>query len=237
MCSIQKTKVKWTISKDFIDKINKSIKQDNFEVAGSLMFKDYDCENGICNKKSSNFTLVNGNGTSVMTPGGIVNYHTHPKYAYNSENAVYGWPSGEDMGQCIRFAKNNTLVHIVFTIEGAYIIHVNEIPTAKDINLVERLFKQTHIFRSEDQKNQLKDFKQFMSKLELKYNKKTTVSLWLELANSISIKKIREIFGKEPSKNDKNIFEVNLVRMSNNTQFNAYYISENCHAKSFGKHH
>lgn len=235
MCTIQKTKVKWTIDKPFLDKIKSSLLNDKHEVAGSLLFTDYDCKDGVCNKKSSKFTLVNGNGTSVMTPRGIINYHTHPIIAYRSENAVYGWPSGEDMTQCINFAKDNTLVHIVFSLEGAYIIHIKNILKPAESKLLERLFKQTHIFRSEDQTEQLKDFKNFMKNNGFNTNSKTTLQLWLRLANNITTNKLFSIFNKNKQGTDDKIFEVKLINITNKLTFDAYYITEMCHTKSFGK--
>lgn len=235
MCTVEKTKVKWTIDGTFLNKIKNSLLNDKYEVAGNLLFTDYDCNDKICNKKSSKFTLINGNGTSVMTPSGIINYHTHPVVAYNSEGAVYGWPSGEDMAQCIHFAKNNTLVHIVFTLEGAYIIQINTILNQGDIKLLEKLFKKTHIFRSEDQDYQLKQFKNFMKTINLNNNSNTTLKLWLYLANNITTNKLYTIFDKNKKGNNNKIFEVKLLNMTKDLTFTANYIKESCHVKFFGK--
>ncbi len=235
MCTINKKKVKWTIDNNFISRIKKSLINGKTEVAGSLLFKDYDCKGDICNKKSSKFTLINGNGNSVMTPRGIINYHTHPLVAYNSEDAVYGWPSGEDMGQCINFAKSNTLIHIVFSLEGAYIIHVNKIINKTETRLLERLFKETHVFRSKNQTLQLKNFKTFMKKRGFNSSSSTTVRLWLNLANNITTNKLYKIFKTDKKGTDEKIFDVKLIRMENNLTFNANYISDKCHTKFFHK--
>ena len=125
MCTIYENKVKWVISKDFVMKIKKSLETDSDEIAGALLFED-SCKGNVCNKKSTEFKINNGNGSSVLNPHGIINFHTHPRSAYNGQDAVYGWPSGEDMAQTIVFAKKNNLIHIVFTLEGAYIIHVKK---------------------------------------------------------------------------------------------------------------
>lgn len=238
MCTIQKNKVKWTINKPFLDKIKKSLLNDKYEIAGSLLFKDYNCNEGICDKKSSKFTVVNGQDSSVMTPRGIINYHTHPVIAYNSENAVYGWPSGEDMGQCINFAKDNTLIHIVFSLEGAYVIYVKYILNYSDTKLLENLFKYTHVFRSDDQDKQFNDFKKFNRKLGLNpNNKKNTVQLWLQLVNNITTNKLYSFNHKNKKGNDNKIFEVKLLSFKDTLTFNAYFVNGTCHAKSFGKHH
>ena len=106
MCSISKKKVEWTIEPEFLKKIKTSLNKDKDEKAGVLLFEDYDCKSGVCNKKSTKYRINNGDGPSVYTPRGIINFHTHPRSAYLGEDAVYGWPSGEDMHQNINFAKN-----------------------------------------------------------------------------------------------------------------------------------
>ena len=235
MCSIVKKKVKWTINSDFLNKIKRSINTADDEIAGKMLFTDYNCKNGTCNKSSTKFTIINGDGPSVMTPKGIINYHTHPVSAYIGENAVYGWPSGEDLLETINFKKNNTLIHIVFTLEGAYIIHVNKLLSNVDRKLVERLFKMTHVFRTNNQNVQLKEFKKFVKPI-FNTRSSTTLGIWLQLVNKITIKDLRKFFGKLPSNDNQKIFDVKLIKMNKNTlSFNAYYIHEKCHIKSFGK--
>ena len=237
MCTIYKKKVRWTLDTRFLEKIKKSILTAKNEIAGTLLFSDTNkCTGKSCNKVSSNFTIINGDSDSVMTPKGIINYHTHPIIAYNSEDAVYGWPSGEDMGQTINFVKHNTLVHIVFTIEGAYIIHVNKILNIADTKLVEKLFKMTHVYRSSDQKIQLKKFKEFLNQMDFSSNKKNTVGLWLELANNITTNDLYRIFNKKQKGDNDNIFNVQLIKITDKPiTFTANYIEESCHIKSFGK--
>lgn len=239
MCTIYKKKVKWTLDTEFLYKIKNSIMTSKYEVAGKLLFSDTrECKNGVCNKISSKFTLINGDSNSVMTPRGIINYHTHPIVAYKSEDAVFGWPSGEDMGQSINFAKSHTLVHIVFTLEGAYIIHIKKPLDNTTTKLVERLFKMTHGFRSSDQKIQFKKFKEFLNQLDFQSNKKNTVGLWLDLANNITTNELYRIFNKKLKGDNDYIFDVQLIKITNKPlSFEAYYIEETCHLKSFGKSH
>lgn len=234
MCSIVKKKVRWTINSDFLNKIKRSINTSDDEIAGKMLFTDYNCKNGTCNKSSTKFTIMNGDGPTVMTPKGIVNYHTHPVSAYIGENAVYGWPSGEDMGQCINFAKDGTLIHIVFTLEGAYIIKINKILNQKDTKIMEEMFKNTHIYRSANQATQLKNFRETFG-----IPGKTTKEIWLKLANGLTLNKLYTLHNlindkrlKVPD-NNENIFEVSLSPINNTLTFSANYIPEKCHIMNF----
>ena len=234
MCTISKRKVKWNIDPEFIKQIKMSIIKDKDEKAGALLFTDINCKNGICDKTSTKIKMNNGNGSSVYTPRGIINFHTHPKSAYTRESAVYGWPSGEDMAQCINFAKDGTLIHIVFTIEGAYVIKVNKIINQKHSRILENVFKDTHIFRSSNQSTQLKNFKKLFN-----IRGRTTKDMWLKLANSITLRELYTLYNSLNHKthtipdDDENIFEVTLSPIKETLTFNANYVPEKCHVMHF----
>lgn len=236
MCTIYKKKVTWNIDPDFIKMIKTSLNNEKNEIAGALLFKDIKCKDGVCDKKSTEFKINKGNGASVYTPQGIINFHTHPRSCYVSENAVYGWPSGEDMAQCINFAKEGNMIHIVFTLEGAYIIKVNKLLNKKDIDILEDIFKTTHIFRTKNQSTQLKNFRE-----TFKVNGKTTKDMWLKVANGLTLSKLYKLHNLINDKNIKipndneNIFEINLTPINKQLIFNANYIEEICHIKSFQK--
>lgn len=236
MCTISKKRVKWSIEPEFIKQIKTSLNNDKDEIAGTLLFTDVNCKDGLCDKKSTKYKINNGNGASVLTPSGIINFHTHPRSAYNSQNAVFGWPSGEDMAMCMQFAKEGTLVHIVFTLEGAYIIKVNKILSEKDLRILEDVFKDTHVFRSKNQTTQLKKFRETFH-----VSGKTTKDMWLKVANGMTLNKLYTLYNlindkklKVPENND-NIYEVSLANINKTLTFNANYVPEICHLKSFGK--
>lgn len=236
MCTISKKKVKWTVEPEFVKQIKLSLNNDKHEKAGVILFKDIDCKEGICNKQSTKIKLNNGSESSVYTPSGIINFHTHPSIAYKSQNAVFGWPSGEDMAQCINFAKEGTLVHIVFTLEGAYIIKVNKILNKMQTKILEDVLKDTHVFRSSNQNTQIKNFRKVFG-----INGNRTLDMWLKLVNEITLKKLFKLYNllnnknlKIPDNND-NIFEVVLTDIDNNLIFNASYINEKCHLRNFFK--
>lgn len=232
--------VKWTLSPDFLKEILRSLKEDSNEIAGKIMFSDRNCKNGVCDKFSTDSKIRQGNGSSVYTPLGIINFHTHPNSIYKREKTKYGWPSGEDMGQCLRFFDKGTVVHIVFTMEGAYIISLeNKIPP-RHYKYVEDIFKFTHNFRILNQKTALKNFKEFLSPI-YKTNKKNTVDMWLEMANKMTLNKLYKLSkeyldytGKIPSDNKK-IFNVKLIKYSKNMRFSARYVTLSNHKKFFGK--
>ena len=231
--------VSWTLTNNFLKKIKKSIKESKNEIAGKILFGDYKCHSrNNCDKILKKYEISQGNGDSVFTPNGVINFHTHPKKCYVDNNTKYGWPSGEDMGQVIRFAKLNNLVHIVFTIEGAYIIRVKKILNNKDIEILEKVLILTHVFRSKDQKEQYKDFKNFLNPI-IKIRGKNTLRLWLNLINNLTIKKLYKLYNKLYNKklklprDNKNIFNVSLNKMNKKLMFKARYVSENCNSKFY----
>tara|TARA_B100001287_G_scaffold276633_1_gene288370 strand:+ start:1386 stop:2102 length:717 start_codon:yes stop_codon:yes gene_type:complete len=237
MCTISRKKVKWTLDPEFTKQIKKSLNTDKVEKAGVLLFEDSACKNGVCNKTSTKFKINKGNGASVYTPNGIINFHTHPKSAYRGENAFYGWPSGEDMSQCINFAKDGNLIHIVFTLEGAYIIKVNKILNKKNAKMLEKIFKTTHVFRSANQLTQLKNFRKTFKGI----SGKTTKDIWLNLANGLTLKKLYTLNNlinaeklKVPNDSD-NIFEVSLAPINGPLTFRANYVPESCHLMNFNR--
>ena len=239
-CKINKTTVKWTLDPNFVKEIKEYISTGKTEVAGDIIFKDTsDCKKGICDKRStSKYKIHSGSNDSVMTPTGLINFHTHPKSIYISEETKYGWPSGEDMAQVIQFAKMNTLRHIVFTVEGAYIIKVNKKVSIYHAKMIENVLKFTHIYRSLDQKKQIKDFRNVFG-----VSGRTTVAMWLNLVNNLTLNKLYKyynLFNKNKRKvptnkeSHENIFTVQLKKITNKFTFEAKYIHEDCHFTLYG---
>jgi hypothetical protein len=131
-CSIDQNQIGiWQIdTKNFNQSNNgkSSIKDalfDNVEYAGT--FTMY-FNNKICKDKKncSSLEKINrGNSSSVKTEDGFCNFHTHPMACYKGEFTSWGWPSGEDMRETIGFMMRGNLCHLVFTLEGIYVIQVN----------------------------------------------------------------------------------------------------------------
>ena len=118
-CKIGKV-LPWVLHRDDVVDIYKTFGKP-FESAGKLKFRKNDNHMGI----SIRHKIIEGGASSVETPLSIVNYHTHPYQCYIDEKVIWGWPSGEDLRQAIIFALGGNLSHIVFCIEGIYVIEVN----------------------------------------------------------------------------------------------------------------
>lgn len=143
-------------------KVFKEMLKEKHEVGGILTFK-----NNVSQEISN---ISKGNKSEVLVPRGEYNFHTHPKFCYTDENAILGWPSGEDLREAIKFSLNGTRAHFVITLEGIYTIRVNP----KIINILKKLsnerrgfalgiletyFQSTHIFRTKDFDRYLKKSK------------------------------------------------------------------------------
>jgi hypothetical protein len=236
-CKIYNKNVGWIINENFIDDIIHSLYTDKIEIGGSILFKDTNCKKGVCDKESTQIHIVNGKGQSVKTPNGVINFHTHPRQCYIDENTKYGWPSGEDIGQTMEYAKTGNLVHIVFTLEGAYIIKVLKILTDSDIDKLEELFKITHEFRLNDtRKNeQLLNFRETFPTIKNTHNPLKT---WLKLVNGMNLKKLYYYDrllsnGRSYSMDTSRILEVKLVPLENALKFSAKFVKQSCHESSF----
>jgi hypothetical protein len=57
----------------------------------------------------------------------LYNFHTHPKKAYINHQVKFGWPSANDYSAyLLSVRENNTIFHLVASIEGIYIISLND---------------------------------------------------------------------------------------------------------------
>jgi len=183
----------------------------NVESAGSINFEDTSCKidknnDKLCDKKMTDkLKYKNGNNDSVLTPLSVVNFHTHPLQCYIDAETIWGWPSGEDLAQCLSFAEDNNLTHIIFAVEGTYVIDVNKkllnyLLTEKKLyntikKNIEELFKITHKHRMyfNDSNNkillekEIEDY--FMRPLNLPPRENIMMS-WIYLINNLTIQNI-----------------------------------------------
>ena len=151
-----------------------------YEVAGTIYCDDSD--------NPVHVDINKGESDSVYTPNNVINFHTHPISAYNNAETVWGWPSGEDMRESIKFALAGNKAHLVFTVEGLYSIQVNpcklkkmkELLNSEErgilIFMVEEYFKTTHNFRGLSEVNGLS-----------KKNILITPYSFIEFANSFNL--------------------------------------------------
>tara|TARA_B100001093_G_C26746625_1_gene979133 strand:+ start:255 stop:1214 length:960 start_codon:yes stop_codon:yes gene_type:complete len=208
-------KVNWSIPKANIEKIlteDPGLLYLNVETAGKINFKnDESCKKDVCNKEMRNLEFKKGKSNSVMTPLSVVNFHTHPLSCYVDEKCVWGWPSAEDLGQCLNFAKDNNLTHIIFTIEGTYIIDVNNEFIKKLYsknykfkiildNIIE-IFRFTHLYRLEpvNLSKEKKEYKTISLEKDFKIRFLNTLGIhegenilysWINLVNNLTLKNL-----------------------------------------------
>lgn len=232
--------VSWTIPKHCIDtvllgdKTGKTGKTGllflKVESAGEVEFKDTSCKinknnEKVCNKSmTKSLKFKNGKNDSVLTPLSVVNFHTHPLSCYIDAETVWGWPSGEDLGQCLNFANDNNLTHIIFAIEGTYVIDVNKIllhylrldkKLFEQIrNNIEEIFKLTHKHRMlYNDKNPNVTLEQEFNEIFLKpvhlSNRENIMLSWLNLVNNLTLEKL-SILSNEFSNYFKNIKSIKL---------------------------
>jgi hypothetical protein len=149
-----------------IKRVYKNITK-NYEVSGVLKYN-----------KDNTFqktTIQKGEETSVYTPNHVINFHTHPTSAYINNETVWGWPSGEDMRESIKFGLAGNKGHLVFSVEGVYTIQLNpcKIKAIREnlsddergilIFMLEEYFKTTHNFRCVEEVNKLSQTRQFIN--------------------------------------------------------------------------
>jgi hypothetical protein len=143
-------KLKLYIPKEKISQINKDLSK-KYEVSGVIYAND--------NNEVVSVSTHKGDSDSVQTPNHIINYHTHPSSAYKAGETIWGWPSGEDVRETIRFSLQGNKAHMVFTMEGVYSIQVSPCKLKKMkklltsvergvlVFLIEEYFKTSHNFR------------------------------------------------------------------------------------------
>ncbi len=151
-------KLKLHIPLGVINNVFKDLSE-NYEISGVINFNGQD--------KVTNASKNKGSSDSVFTPNNVINFHTHPISAYRNASTTWGWPSGEDIRETIKFVLGGNKAHLVFTVEGLYTIQVNpcKIKKMKEkltdvergtlIFLIEEYFKSTHNFRGVDEVNQM----------------------------------------------------------------------------------
>ena len=163
--------------------------------------KNYEIS-GVINCNGTNevvgFSKNKGDKDSVYTPNHVINFHTHPISAYKEGNTAWGWPSGEDIRETIKFALAGNKAHMVFTVEGLYVIQINSCKVKKLKNMldsvqrgvlifiIEEYFKCTHNFRCIDE----------ISKLDVKI----TPESYIHYINNFDLERLTV------SKNQKNNF-------------------------------
>jgi hypothetical protein len=150
-------KLKFNIPISMVNKLNEELHK-NYEISGVIH-----CDN---NNNVIGMKTEKGSADSVYTPNNVINFHTHPISAYNEGDTVWGWPSGEDIRETMKFALAGNKAHLVFSVEGLYTIQVSpcKIRKMKQLDdqqrgilifIIEEFFKTTHNFRGVKEINDL----------------------------------------------------------------------------------
>jgi hypothetical protein len=71
-------------------------------------------------------SIVYGEEEGVKIIGGLYNFHSHPAEAYDRNSVKFAWPSAQDyLGFMSSSVEYNTILHIVATLEGFYVISLH----------------------------------------------------------------------------------------------------------------
>ena len=161
---------------------NKSLITKRNEYSGLFSFGNRQCNKRNCFQVAFGPKTNTGNKCFTDIPPGKISFHTHPVACYKSEQVLWGWPSGPDMGAVIKLKDNKH--HIVFALEGIYIVSVKPLVkkniSASDIKKIIDVFSITHEFRLPGMIN---SFKNTFNQLKTK-STDHPVELWLNLANN-----------------------------------------------------
>lgn len=201
-CSLKK-KVNWIITKESINSILTNSKDgllfQNNEYAGIINFNKCKNDKEICDKVIKDLTVNKGDTSSVETPLSVINFHTHPLPCYINAETIWGWPSGEDLKICIDFSEMGNLTHVIFAVEGTYIIDINRkllnfLSKNKELKYyIQELFKHTHAYRMYKPDTLDKKFKElFLNPCNLKSNK-NILECWLKFVNNLTINKLYKL--------------------------------------------
>jgi hypothetical protein len=129
-----------------------------------------------------------GDDDSVDVVFSKYTFHTHPKKTYDKFEVLFAWPSWQDFESFLILYKNGiTLLHLVSTIEGAYIIRINQsfIPFLNKLNdqdirkIIKKFYDINYPSYDIERKNNNhkvpenpQDFIEKINKLEIKLNNK-----------------------------------------------------------------
>jgi len=72
-------------------------------------------------------SIILGDEEGVKVVEGLYNFHSHPQEAYMRHNVKFGWPSAQDyLGFLGSSIVHGTILHIVSSIEGFYVLSMTE---------------------------------------------------------------------------------------------------------------
>tara|TARA_B110000211_G_C14063309_1_gene546590 strand:+ start:1223 stop:2158 length:936 start_codon:yes stop_codon:yes gene_type:complete len=103
------------------------------EIAGNFYVKIL--HNNIIELCLNKNSIIEGTAQGVKIKEGMYNFHTHPKKAYKDNKVKIGWPSAQDyLGFLNSYIKYKTILHVVITLEGLYLLTLKKILSVNFIN-------------------------------------------------------------------------------------------------------
>jgi len=120
---------------------NKDGKISQKEIAGGMYAKKID-DNLVHTIEIDNSSVIHGEEFGVDIVVGLYNFHSHPRNAYKEYNVKLGWPSAQDyIGFLIASLEDDTIFHMVATLEGIYIISLSKEWSIKKQELNKKVVK------------------------------------------------------------------------------------------------
>lgn len=155
--------------------LNKNNTISQKEIAGSFKLNKVVEEDSVFILEINKKSLIYGGEEEVNVVNSLYNFHTHPVEAYKRNGVKLGWPSSQDyIGFLASAIINGTIFHTVITIEGIYILSINN-------HWINRIY---------DNKFNKDSIKKFINKeYKIKREKGRDVNWYINKVNSISYNK------------------------------------------------
>ena len=170
------------------------------EMAGNMYIKHVDRRLNHTvevNKKS----VITGKEFDIDIVEGLYNFHSHPKNAYKEYNVKLGWPSAQDyVGFLLAIREDNTVFHMVITLEGIYILSLSKDWSCNK----DRLYNDEII-------------KIIKTQYDISYENGNTIKEYLKKVNKIKYEK-KVLFNVQflPWKNADKVFTLPYPKTKNN---------------------
>ena len=123
-------------------------------------------------------TITHGEEEGVEIYSGLYSFHSHPREAYQRYRAIFGYPSGQDfVGFLFSVLNNNTIFHAVITMEGIYVLSLNEFWT-KNMDKIEKFVLKEYMNMTKKKEILYHSVEEYLSKINsIKYDMKEPLFL------------------------------------------------------------
>jgi len=141
---VQKDLEKKKLIKKKVDEVDLKIRQIINDTGNNITNL---IEDLVQNNSSKLGYMLSGKESSVKSTEGLIQFHTHPYDEYIKNNWTICFPSGPDFSSFLfAFLFRNTIASAVVTVEGLYIISVNEYMCKEEnVEKLEKAFNNTNL--------------------------------------------------------------------------------------------